>query len=288
MAAALGFQATVHMSCDAKAWKKDRLRARGVEVIEHKGDFGTAVAAGRAQARAGTNTYFVDDENSRHWFLGYRVAALHLKQQLAAQQIPVDATHPLFVYLPCGVGGAPGGITFGLRAIFGDYAHCFIAEPLTAPCMLIRLAAFEDRAISIRDVGLEIHAEADGLAVGQASEFAAPLMRPLASGAFTVPDDDLFEDVYRLERTESIHIEPSAAAGFRGPHWLLSSKMGRTYLAERATSADLTRATHVLWTTGGAFVPEVEYRRFHERGANHSPGPPNSQPNTHIISTAYH
>jgi D-serine dehydratase len=266
MAAALGFQATVHMSADAKAWKKERLRLRGVQIVEHQGDFGQAVAAGRAQARGDPNVYFVDDENSLHLFLGYSVAALRLERQLIARGVKVDAQHPLFVYLPCGVGGAPGGITFGLRYLLGDHVHCFFAEPVASPCMLIRLASASDRPLSVRDVGLDNRTEADGLAVARASESVARMMRPLVSGVFTVPDHDLFEDLYLLEQTEGLRIEPSAAAGFRGPYWLLESAPGREYLVKRDLLRSMNDATHILWTTGGAFVPDEEYRSFHRRG----------------------
>jgi D-serine dehydratase len=266
IAAALGFKATVHMSQEAKAWKKDRLRERGVTVIKHAGDFGVAVAAGREQARENPHAYFVDDENSRALFLGYSVAALRLKPQLSAAGITVGARHPLFVYLPCGVGGAPGGITLGLRHAFGDHVHCFLAEPVASPAMLIRLASQEDRPVSVRSRGLDNRTEADGLAVAQASEFAAPLMRTLVSGIFTVPDQDLFEDLYRLEMNEGLRIEPSAAAGFRGPQWLLGSDAGNTYIHRHDLDSGMDQATHVLWTTGGAFVPESEFWGFHARG----------------------
>jgi D-serine dehydratase len=266
MAAALGFHATVHMSSDAKEWKKARLRARGVEVIEHEGDFGVAVAAGRENSRHNSNAYFVDDESSEHLFLGYSVAAIRLQQQLLTRGVKVDAEHPLFVYLPCGVGGAPGGITFGLRHLFGDHVHCFFAEPTASPCMLIRLASAENRPITVQELGLDNRTEADGLAVGRASDFVAPLMRPLVSGIFTVSDEDMFADLYVLERTEGLRIEPSAAAGFRGPHWLLESEPGRRYLIAHGLSQCMEEATHILWTTGGAFVPDAEYRQFHERG----------------------
>ncbi len=264
VAAALGFQATVHMSSDAKEWKKARLRARGVRVIQHEGDFGAAVAKGREEARSHEHAYFIDDEDSRHLFLGYSVAALRLHQQLCALGVTAGAENPLFVYLPCGVGGAPGGITFGLRHLYGDHVHCFFAEPVASPCMLVRLAY--DRFMSVTEIGLDNVTEADGLAVGRASEFVAPLMRSLVSGVFTVPDKQLFEDLYRVEQTEGICIEPSAAAGFRGPQWLLQTRAGRDYLVKHDLAGKLRNATHILWTTGGLLVPSAEYQQFHERG----------------------
>jgi D-serine dehydratase len=266
MAAALGFRATVHMSSDAKAWKKARLRERGVEVIEHEGDFGAAVLAGREQALEDPWAYFVDDEQSPRLFLGYSVAALRLKEQLAIRGIVVDSDHPLFVYLPCGVGGAPGGITFGLRHLFGDHAHCFFAEPVAAPSMLLRLATCPDEPISVGEVGLDNRTEADGLAVARASQLAAPLMRPLVSGVFTVADASMYEDLYLLGQCEALRIEPSAAAGLRGPLWLVESAAGREYLAKRGLTQRMPDATHILWTTGGSLLPSSEYSAMHQQG----------------------
>jgi D-serine dehydratase len=264
MASTLGFRTVVHMSAEAKPWKRERLRRRGVDVIEHEGDFSAAVAAGRARASVRPDAHFVDDERSATLFFGYSVAALRLRQQLHELGVSVDAAHPLLVYLPCGVGGAPGGITFGLRRLLGDHVHCFFAEPVEAPSMLVRLALANDRPISVRDIGLQNQTEADGLAVARASDFVAPLMRPLASGVFTVADEMLFEDLYRLERTQALRVEPSAAAAVRGPEWLLKSDAGAEYTKRHALPVG--ESTHVIWTTGGSLLPENEYRGFYERG----------------------
>lgn len=260
MAAALGFEAVVHMSADAKAWKKDRLRKRGVRVVEHEGDYAEAVAAGREQAQAAPRSHFVDDERSAMLFFGYAAAARHLARQLAQAGRVVDAAHPLFVYLPCGVGGAPGGITYGLKALFGEHVHCFFAEPVASPCVLVQLASGGDAPVSVYDIGLDNRTDADGLAVGQASPLVSPLMASQLAGVFTVPDDQLYVHLLALKTSMGVEVEPSAAAGIGGPSWLSDSPAGQAYV--RDNGLDMSAATHVIWATGGSLVPPEELRRF--------------------------
>jgi D-serine dehydratase len=266
IAAALGFRATVHMSSDAKQWKKDRLTKRGVRVVEYAGDYGLAVEAGRRQAEADDKIYFVDDEQSASLFYGYAVAAFRLEKQFTAAGVTIDAAHPLFVYLPCGVGGAPAGIAYGLKAIYGDAIHCFFIEPQASACFLVRMAHPEQEGISIYDTGMDNRTDADGLAVPRASELAISVMRPLLSGVITVADDSLFADLYRAHRDEDVRLEPSAAAGISGPRMLFSEAAGQEYLVRHGLLDVIDNAQHLIWATGGLLVPEDEYRGFVARG----------------------
>ncbi|UWR67544.1 D-serine ammonia-lyase [Phaeobacter inhibens] len=265
-ARALGFRAVVHMSADAKPWKVERLRRHGVEVVQHQADYGTAVASARQQAEADPSIYFVDDERSELLFFGYSAAAAELSGQLVERNIPVDAENPLFLYLPCGIGGAPGGVAYGLKQVFGDHAHCFFVEPAQSPCALVQLASGLKRAVNVYDVGLTNKTEADGMAVAEVSQFVAQVMQPLLSGVYTVADDDLFRWLALAQDHAGLQLEPSAAACLGGPQMLLSTAEGQGYLAQHRLVAKTDQATHVMWATGGSLVPDEEYQSFLQKG----------------------
>lgn len=266
MGSSLGFKTIVHMSRDARTWKKNLLKSKGVQVFEYDSDYNKAVEAGRIQSAKDPNSYFIDDEHSIDLFLGYSVAALRLKQQLDAMNITVDGEHPLFVYLPCGVGGAPGGTCYGLKTIFGDHVHCFFVEPTHSPCMLIGLLTGENENISVFDFGLDNRTEADGLAVGKPSGFVGKAIGELVSGIYTVEDDDLYRLLSLLADGEQIYIEPSATPGLLGPIRISGSNAGKNYIHKNNLDDYMKNATHIAWATGGLLVPKELMQAFYKKG----------------------
>ena len=259
MSAKLGFHVIVHMSADAKQWKKDLLRSRGVEVIEYSDDYCAAVEQGRKNSDADEMSYFVDDENSKNLFLGYSVAGERLKTQLEEQKIVVDKDHPLFVYIPCGIGGAPGGVTYGLKQIYGDNVHCFFTEPVHACCMLFGMATGLQDQVSVKDFGIDGKTDADGLAVERPSAFVGKVMEPVLSGIATVEDWKLYDLMRGLLDREEIFIEPSSCASFAV---LIRPDDLKAYIEKEGLSGQMKNATHIAWATGGNMVPEETRKTY--------------------------
>ena len=159
-AKAFGFKAKVHMSRDAKDWKKKLLREAGAEVIEYDHDYTYAVKMG--------------------------------------------------VFLPCGVGGAPGGIAFALRSFFKDSVRIYFVEPTEYPCMLYSFIHGE--AASVNDIGLGGKTIADGLACSAPSKLVFPMLDSLIDGFFTFNDESILRAKKDIEAIDEKVVEASSAA----------------------------------------------------------------------------
>lgn len=265
MSSKIGYKVIVHMSSDAQKWKKDLLRSKGVEVIEYDSDYSKAVQEGRRLSDENPKSHFVDDENSKDLFLGYAVAAKRLNKQLNKMNIKVDDNHPLFVYLPCGVGGGPGGVAYGLKLLYKDNVHCFFAEPTHSPCMLLGMYTEKHDMVCVQDFGIDNKTIADGLAVGRASGFVGKTFEELLSGIFTIDDNRLYEFLSDFADSESIYLEPSACAGFLGPI-LINKEEGKEYIRSHNLFDKMDNSTHIVWGTGGNLVPKEVMNRYYNNG----------------------
>lgn len=266
MSAKLGFEVTVHMSIEAKHWKKDLLRSKGVTVIEHDTNFTQAVCQGRAQSDADPKSYFVDDEHSVELFLGYTVAALRLEKQLEEMGIKVDADHPLFVYSPCGIGGSPGGTAFGLKQVYGDNVHCFFAQPTHMPSMLLGQITEQFDKVSVDDFKIDGKTNMDGLAVPRTSGFVAELMSNFFDGGYSVEEEEVQLLLSKMVDLETINLEPAALAGVPGPIRLFTTAEGQDYITMKNLQDKMQNATHIAWATGGSMVPAADMEVFYQEG----------------------
>jgi D-serine dehydratase len=251
VARAFGLAADIHMSHDAKSWKKDRLRRTGATVIEHPCDYTQTVARARAAASA-ARSYFIDDETSRLLLVGYTAAASELAGQLRERRIEIGPATPLVVYLPCGVGGAPGGITAGLKAIYGSAVYCVFVEPIASACVLAALAVGNGSPISVYEIGLDNQTIADGLAVPVASKLVMSSVGASIDAAVAVTDEAMLDWVRRAWNESSLRLEPSAASGFAALPLFLEA-------VHNAGTPLPAEAVHVVWTTGGSQLPEDQF-----------------------------
>lgn len=256
MASALGFNAIVHMSNDAKEWKKKHLRDRGATVIEYDGDFSTAITKAREISLKDPYSYFVDDEDSTTLFKGYSVAALRVKEQIEKLQIPLDEDHPIFLYMPCGVGGSSGGVSFGFRKVLGDNVHAFFVETTHIPSFLIGASTKLHSKVSVYDLGIDGITEADGLSVARPSKFSGHTMQSLLSGVITIEDETLFENLKNLNDLENIRIEPSSTASIEACLSLFTYDDAKEYLKKYNLLDKQENITHICWATGGNLVPK--------------------------------
>jgi D-serine dehydratase len=164
----------------------------------------------------------------------------------------VTCSRPLVVYLPCGVGGAPGGIAYGLKSILGAAVITVFVEPVASACMMAALASGAEAPPSVYELGLDNRTIADGLAVPRASALVVQAVGPVVDAVVAVSDADMLDWIREVWRVGGLRLEPAAAAAF--------AALEPFRIAAQAAGWPLLEgAVHVLWATGGSRLPDVEF-----------------------------
>ena len=176
----------------------------------------------------------------------------------------VDADHPLFVYLPCGVGGGPGGVAFGLKLLRRPRSLPVRRTDPFAMHAARRLYRLHDQ-IAVQDLGIDNLTAADGLAVGRASGSVGRAMERLLDGFYTLTTRRCMTCWAGWRQRKISVLNPP-----RWPGW-----PDRSVCASKAyhqlqglSEQQLQQATHLVWATGGGMVPEEEMAQYLAKGAN--------------------
>lgn len=251
----LGFKVTIYLTDNTEPWLQQLIQETDAQLLTQQGTLDTALTAAKDYAQAQDNAIFIDSLNDVDLLLGYSTAALHLQMQLKAQHILVDKEHPLYLYLPADNGLSVAGLLFGSTHILGPNVYPIITEPVQAPTNL--LALITGAPMAITDLGLNGQTLAKRLVASEISTTAFPLLKNLTYGATTATDAALLKAIYLLATNENSLIDPAGIGGFIGLQQVLDHGFNQ---------ADLARATHVVWATGGRFVPKNDMAQYINQG----------------------
>ncbi|MCL1889933.1 MAG: D-serine ammonia-lyase, partial [Desulfovibrionaceae bacterium] len=250
---ALGFRAMAHISAGTEQWKKEALRAGGIELAEHQGGYEEMLKSAYEAAQKDSRCFLISEPaSSRDMLLGYAVAGVELKEQLAAQGIEVNTAHPLYVYLPCSSGLEASGLCLGLKFVFLNNVRCFLAEPVHAPVVSLGLGTGLFDHVSTREIGLDGKSIACAMAYDRPSKLTCQVLRNILDGCVTVDDKVLLRLLALLRKYERIKVEPAAVAGLAAYIVVAYSGQGRRF----------EQGTHVMWFNSGGFMPEEAIQEY--------------------------
>jgi len=189
--------------------RRDAIAAYGAEVVEVKGTYDDAVRHAAAQAAA--HGWTVVSDTSYPGYTAIPTDVMHgygvMAEEVAAQLGEVPPTH---VLVQAGVGAFAGAMCAHFWIRWGERRPRFVVvEPLEADCIYRSLEAGHPVV-----VGGALDTAMAGLACGEVSELAWPILSGGANVAVAIGDEDAFAAMRRLANpTDS---DPAVVSGETG------------------------------------------------------------------------
>lgn len=188
-----GCRCVIYVHETVSQGRRDAIAAYGAEVVEVKGTYDDAVRHAAAQAAA--HGWTVVSDTSYPGYTAIPTDVMHgygvMAEEVAAQLGQVPPTH---VLVQAGVGAFAGAMCANFWIRWGERRPRFVVvEPLEADCIYKSLEAGHPVV-----VGGALDTAMAGLACGEVSELAWPILSGGANAAVAIGDEDAFAAMRRL------------------------------------------------------------------------------------------
>jgi diaminopropionate ammonia-lyase len=182
-----GCRCVIYVHETVSQGRRDAIAAYGAEVVEVKGTYDDAVRHAAAQAAA--HGWTVVSDTSYPGYTAIPTDVMHgygvMAEEVAAQLGDVPPTH---VLVQAGVGAFAGAMCANFWIRWGERRPRFVVvEPLEADCIYRSLEAGHPVV-----VGGALDTAMAGLACGEVSELAWPILSGGANAAVAIGDEDAF------------------------------------------------------------------------------------------------
>ena len=241
-----GCRCVIYINEAVSKGREAAIAAFGAEVRRNPGSFDDAVRQTRETA-AQEGWHVIPDTSTgatsaspRHVTQGYGVMAAE-----AIEQLPSADTPPTHVFVQAGVGGMASATCAQFWQAFGvERPRVIIVEPFSSACWFESLQAGEPTIVSG-----ELGSLMGGLACGEISDIAWPILKPGADAAIMIADADAAGAMRLLAR--GISEDPSIVAGESGVAGLAGFlAASRDKNARRQLGLDATSQVLLFGTEG--------------------------------------
>ena len=188
-----GCRCVIYVHETVSQGRRDAIAAYGAQVVEVKGNYDDAVRHAAAQAAA--NGWTVVSDTSYPGYTKIPTDVMHgygvMAEEVAAQ---LGGGPPTHVLVQAGVGAFAGAMCANFWIRWGERRpRLVVVEPLEADCIYRSLEAGHPVV-----VGGSLETAMAGLACGEVSELAWPILSRGANAAVAIGDDDALAAMRRL------------------------------------------------------------------------------------------
>lgn len=178
-----GARAVIFVHATVSERRVDAIRRYGAEVVRTQGNYDDSVR--EADRTAAENGWFVVSDTSYPGYTDVPRDVMQGYSVMVAEALGASEAPPTHVFLQCGVGGLAAAVIAHLWEAYGaDMPIVTVVEPAKAACLYESARSGKPTAVTG-----DLDTIMAGMACGEPSVIAWPILRDGASAFMTIPDE---------------------------------------------------------------------------------------------------